>query len=89
MKIRIDMTIPNEGCLYDYFYVFKQKGSWKLWTDVVRRHEPEVNQYGVHVATIDSARYTYLVNMHIKVCKKIYFFRNYRINNNIFPNSCI
>lgn len=69
MKNRLDMTIPNEGYLHDYFYIFKQKGSWKLWIDIVRRQEPEVNQYGVHVATIDSARYTYLVNMHIKVNK--------------------
>lgn len=51
----------------DYYYVFKQKGSWKLWADLVKRQEPEVNQYGVHVATVDSARYSYLTEMHVKV----------------------
>lgn len=61
------MTIPIEGCMHDYFYVFKQKGSWKLWVDLIRRQEPEANQYGVYVTTIDSARYTHLVDMHIKV----------------------
>lgn len=61
------MSIPNEGCLNDYYYVFKQKGTWKLWADLVRRQEPEINQHGVQVATVDSARYSYLVEMHIKV----------------------
>lgn len=67
IKSRIDISIPNEGCLNDYYYVFKQKGTWKLWADLVRRQEPEVNQHGVQVATVDSARYSYLVEMHIKV----------------------
>lgn len=64
------MSIPNEGCLNDYYYVFKQKGTWKLWADLVRRQEPEINQHGVQVATVDSARYSYLVEMHIKVKKE-------------------
>lgn len=51
----------------DYYYVFKQKGLWKLWSDLVKRQEPDVNQYGVQVVTVDSARYSYLVEMHIKV----------------------
>lgn len=51
----------------DYYYVFKQKGTWKLWADLVRRQEPEVNQHGIQVATVDSARYSHLVEMHIKV----------------------
>lgn len=51
----------------DYYYVFKQKGSWKLWSDLVKRQESDVNQYGVQVVTTDSARYSYLVEMHIKV----------------------
>lgn len=54
----------------DYYYVFKQKGSWKLWSDLVKRQEPDVNQYGIQVVTVDSARYSYLVEMHIKVRSK-------------------
>lgn len=59
--------MPSEGCINDYYYVFKQKGLWKLWSDLVKRQEPDVNQYGVQVVTVDSARYSYLVEMHIKV----------------------
>lgn len=67
MKSRIDISLPSEGCMNDYYYVFKQKGLWKLWADLVKRQEPDVNQYGVQVVTVDSARYSYLVEMHIKV----------------------
>lgn len=67
IKSRLDISWPSEGCLNDYYYVFKQKGSWKLWGDLVRRSEPEISQHGVQVATVDSARYSYLLEMHIKV----------------------
>lgn len=59
--------MPIEGSMNDYYYVFKQKGSWKLWSDFVKRQESDVNQYGVQVVTVDSARYSYLMEMHIKV----------------------
>lgn len=77
IKSRIDISIPNEGCLNDYYYVFKQKGTWKLWADLVRRQEPEVNQHGVQVATVDSARYSHLVEMHIKVLHNLNSLRNF------------
>lgn len=67
IKNRIDISIPSDGCINDYYYVFKQKGSWKLWCDLVKRQESDVNQYGIQVVTVDSARYSYLVEMHIKV----------------------
>lgn len=73
IKSRIDMSIPSEGCINDYYYIFKQKGTWKLWSDLVRRQEPEITQHGVQVATIDSARYSYLVEMHIKVKNTHYY----------------
>lgn len=67
IKNRLDISIPSEGNLADYFYVFKQKGAWKLWADLVRRQEPEISQLGIHVVTVDSARYTHLLELHIKV----------------------
>ncbi|XP_031627371.1 dynein heavy chain 12, axonemal [Contarinia nasturtii] len=71
IKNRIDVSIPSEGYLNDYYYVFKQKGTWKLWADLVRRQEPEINQYGVQVATVDTARYSHLVEMHMKYGKNV------------------
>lgn len=75
--------MPSDGYLTDYYYVFKAKGTWKLWADLVRRQEPETNQHGVQVATIDSARYSYLVEMHIKVESKFY---NIYEKKNAFSN---
>lgn len=63
----------------DYYYVFKQKGSWKLWSDFVKRQESDVNQYGVQVATVDSARYSFLVDMHIKVSQHEYKIQTNRL----------
>lgn len=74
IKSRMDISIPAEGLLIDYFYVFKQKGSFKPWVDLVRRQDPEFHQHGVQVATIDSARYSQLIEMHIKVRKNCHHF---------------
>lgn len=64
--------------MHDYYYAFKQKGSWKLWADFIRRLEPEITQYGVHVTTLESARYSHLIDMHVKVSlqSKTFFVDN-------------
>lgn len=67
IKNRLDISIPSEGTLADYFYVFKQKGAWKSWSDFVRRLEPEISHLGIQVATVDTARYSHLLELHIKV----------------------
>lgn len=50
----------------DYCYIFKQKGTWKLWIDIVRRQDPEIIPQGVYVATADTARFSYMIDLHIK-----------------------
>lgn len=55
----------------DYCYIFKQKGTWKLWIDIVRRQEPEIIPQGVYVATADTARYSYMIDLHIKNGKNL------------------
>lgn len=67
LKGRIDVSIPLEGNLSEYVYVFKQKGSWKYWPDLVRRQEPEISSLGIQVSTIDTGRYMHLLDLHIKV----------------------
>lgn len=49
----------------DYVYIFKQKGAWKYWPDLVRnmKIEPAVT---VQVPTIDTSRYSHLFNLHFK-----------------------
>lgn len=64
---RLDITLPTEGNLCEYVYIFKQKGGWKYWADLVRRQEPEVSPLGIQVVTVDTGRYSMLLEMHVKV----------------------
>lgn len=66
LKNRLDISLPTEGNLADYVYLFKQKGAWKLWADLVRRLESEDTTLGTHVYTIDTGRYSHLLEIHIK-----------------------
>lgn len=67
LKGKIDVSIPSEGNLAEYMYVFKQKGSWKYWPDVVRRLDPDISALGIQVQTIDTGRYMHLLDLHIRV----------------------
>lgn len=67
IRNRIDITLPSDGMLINYFYVFKQKGMWKLWLDVVRRQDAEMSSIGIFVATADTACFNSIMEMHIKV----------------------
>lgn len=67
LKGKIDISIPMEGDFSEYVYIFKQKGAWKYWPDVVRRHDPEISALGIQVSTIDTGRYMHLLKLHIKV----------------------
>lgn len=71
LKGKIDISIPMEGNLTEYVYIFKQKGAWKHWPDLVRRQEPEISSLGIQVSTIDTGRYMHLLQLHIKVCNEI------------------
>lgn len=48
-------------------YIFKQKGTWKYWPELIKRVEPEDSALGMLVATIDTGRYMNLLYMHVKV----------------------
>lgn len=67
----IEISLPVEGILFDYCYIYKQKGAWKYWPDLVRRLEIEETSSGIQVATIDTGRYMHMINLHIKHNKPI------------------
>ncbi|CRK98972.1 CLUMA_CG011958, isoform A [Clunio marinus] len=62
---RIEVTIPPDGLIFDYVYIFKQKGAWKLWPDLVRNMKIETG-VAIQVPTIDTARYSHMFNLHFK-----------------------
>lgn len=47
-------------------YVFKQKGAWKFWPDLVRNMKIETFGSNLQIPTIDTARYSHLFNLHFK-----------------------
>jgi dynein heavy chain, axonemal len=67
---KVEVSVPTEGLIIDYVYIFKQKGAWKYWPDLVRNMKIET--FGVQtiqVPTIDTARYSHLFNLHFKYGK--------------------
>lgn len=73
----LEISLPSEGLLFDYFYIYKQKGVWKYWPEVVRRLEIEENPLGIQVPTIDTSRYIQMIELHAKVILKIKLFNKY------------
>ncbi|CAG9798387.1 unnamed protein product [Chironomus riparius] len=64
---KIEVSVPTEGLIIDYVYIFKQKGVWKYWPDLVRNMKIEtLGVSTMQVPTIDTARYSYLFNLHFK-----------------------
>lgn len=63
---RLEVSLPTEGIIFDYNYVFKQKGSWRYAPELMRRMEPEMTDNGLQVPTIDIARYFNIIELYIK-----------------------
>nr|XP_014091747.2 dynein heavy chain 12, axonemal isoform X1 [Bactrocera oleae] len=68
---KLEISVPVEGLIVDYVYVFKQRGAWKSWTELSKRMDVEENSMGVQVPTLDTARYIHLLEMHIKNKRKM------------------
>lgn len=54
----IDIPIPSEGLLHDYYYSYSGKGTWKYWPDVLRsiKIEETINLQQTLVPTVDTAK---------------------------------
>ncbi|XP_021930622.1 dynein heavy chain 12, axonemal isoform X3 [Zootermopsis nevadensis] len=65
---KVDISIPGEGTLYDYTYNFKQKGSWKYWPEILKTVTAveKINIYQMLIPTVESMRYQYLMELHIR-----------------------
>lgn len=55
---KVDLYIPSDGLLNDYFFHFKGKGQWKYWYDVLRQMKVEetINIKQTLVPTVDTAK---------------------------------
>lgn len=55
---KMEISIPSEGILFDYSYLYKMKGNWKYWPEVVRTERVDEckNILQALIPTVDTAR---------------------------------
>lgn len=65
---KVDVTVPGEGVLLDHNFVFRFKGSWKYWPDVLRTMKLDENADVLQttVPTVDTERLTQLMQLHVE-----------------------
>ena len=65
---KFDSLPPVEGLIFEFVFDFKARGQWKHWNDIIKNSEIEelYNYQDVMVPTIDSARYSHILDMAIK-----------------------
>ncbi|KAJ3049383.1 Dynein heavy chain 7, axonemal [Rhizophlyctis rosea] len=75
--VKIDKPIPGAGMVYDYVFEKERKfgGTWKLWTDTIGKFDiPAKAKFNsITVPTIDTARYSYLLELYITHNKQVLF----------------
>ena len=68
-EFKFASPIPDEGSVYDYVFVAQGKGKWLKWLATVNTElviKPGQKIKDVLVPTMDTARYTYLMDLAIK-----------------------
>ncbi|XP_077462234.1 dynein axonemal heavy chain 12-like [Stigmatopora argus] len=63
-----ECPVDEKGLVYDYFYKFEGKGKWIHWNDAIKSvslGDKDTMVQDIIVPTIDSVRYTYLMDICI------------------------
>lgn len=71
--VKIEIIFPTEGLLFDYFYQYKQKGLWRSWQDILKGQKVQAGS--MIVPTIDTLRYMFILDMHVKVIIGVYLIQ--------------
>lgn len=63
----VDVLLPNEGSICDHFYMFKGRGVWKHWADILKSEKLVETRFlsQMVVPTIDTLKYASLFNRHV------------------------
>ncbi|XP_074537088.1 dynein axonemal heavy chain 12 [Halichoeres trimaculatus] len=64
-----ECPMDDKGLVYDYFYEFKGKGKWVHWNDNIKNinlGDKNTKVQEIIVPTIDTVRYTYLMDLCIR-----------------------
>ena len=63
------VPFPDEGEVFDYQFVKKGLGEWVLWSDTLKDAPPiakDAQFNSIIVPTVDTVRYTYLMELLVK-----------------------
>ncbi|XP_048509709.1 dynein axonemal heavy chain 7-like [Athalia rosae] len=63
----VDVLLPSEGSIRDFFYTFKGRGVWKHWTDILKSEKLVETRFlsQMIVPTIDTIKYASIFNRHV------------------------
>ncbi|KAL3853467.1 hypothetical protein ACJMK2_017003 [Sinanodonta woodiana] len=71
---KFDVPIPTEQSVYDVYFEQKARGTWHHWNDLVRGVEIKTKKIReMLVPTMDTARYTYLMDYCIQHSRPLLF----------------
>ncbi|XP_018647275.1 dynein heavy chain, putative [Schistosoma mansoni] len=65
---KLDFPFPESGLVYDYYYKFKSRGSWRHWNEK-NKTDDQVSDRKIReiiVPTMDTARYKFIVDLCMK-----------------------
>uniref|UniRef100_G3NDR4 Dynein axonemal heavy chain 12 n=1 Tax=Gasterosteus aculeatus aculeatus TaxID=481459 RepID=G3NDR4_GASAC len=71
-----ECPLDDKGLVYDYFYEFKGKGRWVHWNDAIKNvnlGDKNTKVQEIIVPTIDTIRYTYLMDLCITYAVPLLF----------------
>lgn len=65
---KLEVSIPHEGLLFNYHYIYRQRGTWKLNQDLLKTEKISECAYMNEflVPTTDTTRNSYYLNLLIK-----------------------
>ncbi len=70
------VPFPEDGEVYDYRFLKEDSGSWVLWADELKDVSPipkDIPFNSIIIPTVDTIRYTYLMDMLVKHGKPCLF----------------
>ncbi|XP_028131634.1 dynein axonemal heavy chain 7-like [Diabrotica virgifera virgifera] len=65
---KLEVSLPHDGLITDYQYIYKQRGNWKVYQDLLKSEKIVENpyMYDFLVPTADTMRYSYILTLCLK-----------------------
>ncbi|XP_066246851.1 dynein axonemal heavy chain 7-like [Euwallacea similis] len=82
---KLEVGVPAEGIVLDYCYMYKLRGTWKLWTDVLKNEK----MVDMTVPTVDTIRVNFILDLHLKYNKKLLIVGPRNTGKSLALKNCI